>query len=62
MVHLVCIALQTSQREEKNYKVRDVKYSRHLGRLASLTTNGCVQFWDPHANFERNVRDLRLIS
>ncbi|EIE19636.1 WD40 repeat-like protein [Coccomyxa subellipsoidea C-169] len=43
------------KREEKNYKVRDVKFNRNLGRLASLTTNGCVQFWDPHANFDRNV-------
>ncbi|KAK9918446.1 hypothetical protein WJX75_004149 [Coccomyxa subellipsoidea] len=46
----------TSARDEKNYKVRDVKYNRNMGRLASLTTNGCVQFWDPHATFERNVR------
>ena len=52
-----CLVLvQTSPREEKNYKVRDVKYNRNMGRLASLTTNGCVQFWDPHATFERNVR------
>jgi hypothetical protein len=52
-----CLVLvQTSARDEKNYKVRDVKYNRNMGRLASLTTNGCVQFWDPHATFERNVR------
>ncbi|BDA46679.1 DDB1- and CUL4-associated factor 12 [Coccomyxa sp. Obi] len=43
-------------REERNYKVRDVKFSPSLGRLATLTTNGCVQFWDPHCIFERNVR------
>lgn len=38
--------------------MRDVKFSQNLGRLATLTTNGCVQFWDPHCTFERNVSPI----
>ena len=41
---------------EETYKVRDVKYSAKLGRLATLTTNGGVQLWDPHLNSIRSVR------
>jgi hypothetical protein len=48
-------AAQVSPREEKNSKVRDVKYNGQLGRVASLTTNGCVQLWDPHLTLDRNV-------
>ena len=48
-------SLQPTGREE-GYKVRDVKYSERLGRLATLTTNGLVQLWDPHLSPIRTVR------
>lgn len=41
---------------EENYKVRDVKYDRQLGRVVTLTTNGAVQLWDPHLSHIRTVR------
>ena len=40
--------------------MRDVKYDRQLGRLATLTTNGAVQLWDPHLSHIRTVRAPRL--
>ncbi len=46
--------VQPTGREE-NYKVRDVKYDRQLGRLVTLTTNGAVQLWDPHLSHIRTV-------
>ena len=36
--------------------MRDVQYSARLGRLATLTTNGAVQLWDPHLSNIRSVR------
>lgn len=36
--------------------MRDVKYDRQLGRLATLTTTGAVQLWDPHLSPIRTVR------
>ncbi len=36
--------------------MRDVAYSARLGRLATLTTNGAVQLWDPHLSPIRTVR------
>ncbi len=52
MIHY---GVQPSPRDE-NYKVRDVKYDRQLGRLVTLTTNGAVQLWDPHLSPIRTVR------
>ena len=49
------VSVQPTGREE-NYKVRDVKYDRQLGRLATLTTNGAVQLWDPHLSHIRTER------
>lgn len=54
--------MQALAREEKNYKVRDVKYNRQLGRLASLTTNGCVQLWDPHLTLDRIVSQFTILE
>ena len=36
--------------------MRDVKFDRQLGRLATLTTTGAVQLWDPHLSPIRTVR------
>ncbi|CAL5228259.1 g11362 [Coccomyxa viridis] len=49
------LPLKPTGREE-NYKVRDVKYDRQLGRVVTLTTNGAVQLWDPHLSHIRTVR------
>ena len=38
--------------------MRDLKYDRQLGRLATLTTNGAVQLWDPHLSHIRTVSPL----
>ena len=54
-VAIIRNGVQPSPRDE-NYKVRDVKYDRQLGRLVTLTTNGAVQLWDPHLSPIRTVK------
>lgn len=49
--HLCVIAVMALQ-----HKVRDVKYSRDIHKLASLGADGTVKLWDPTLNIVNSVR------